>query len=255
MNTVKVNGMQLAYERIGSGQTPLVLVHGYPLDHSIWKEVLPLLEVDFDVILPDLRGFGQSEAVRAQFTLKDMAGDILGLLDRLNIETAVIAGHSMGGYISLAFARDWPERIAGLGLIASQTQADTPERKQARYAAAEEIMRSGVDAVAEDISPKLTPDKRVQVFVRDLIAKQRPVGLAGALKAMAEREDTTMLLPGFRFRVAVIHGEADVLIPVERAREIREVLSGAQLLILSGVGHMPMMEAPRVVAETLKLLK
>jgi 3-oxoadipate enol-lactonase len=254
MNKVRVNGVELAYERSGAGRVPLVLVHGYPLDHSIWKEVLPLLETDFDVVLPDLRGFGQSELVQVQFTLRDMAADILGLLDHLNIDKAVVAGHSMGGYISLAFARDWPERVAGLGLIATQAQADTPERKQARYTAADGMIGSGVKAVAQDMPPKLTPDERVRVFVRDLIAKQRPVGLVGALKAMATREDAMMLLAMFRFPVVVIHGKADVLIPVERARDIQEAFPKAHLVELTGVGHMPMMEAPLAVAEALRAL-
>ena len=123
MEKVNVNGIQIAYIRKGTG-VPLVLVHGYPLDHTIWNEVLPLLENDFDIILPDLRGFGSSDVIESQYKISDMAADIAGLLDQLGIEKAAIAGHSIGGYISLAFARAFPYHVAGLGLVASQALAD-----------------------------------------------------------------------------------------------------------------------------------
>jgi len=250
---VKVNGIQLAYTRIGTGK-PLVLVHGYPLDHSIWNEVLPLLEKDFDIILPDLRGFGGSDTVESQYQISDMAADIAGLLDKLGIEKAVIAGHSMGGYISLAFARAYPDRVAGLGLIASQALADAPANKTVRYEAAAEIMKSGVEPVAESMSAKLTPDKRVQAYVRELIASQRPAGLAGALKAMAERDDSFPILSSFEFPVVVIHGALDALIPVQRAQEIKAEIPHATLTKLPGIGHMPMMEDPQSTANTLRKL-
>jgi pimeloyl-ACP methyl ester carboxylesterase len=253
MKKVIVNGIQIAYMRRGSGK-PLVLVHGYPLDHTIWNEVSPLLENDFDLILPDLRGFGQSEVVESQYKISDMAADIVGLLDQLGIQQTAITGHSMGGYVALAFARAYPDRMLGLGLVASQAPADSLERQQGRYAAAAEIMKTGVAPVAEGMSPKLTPDERVQAFVRALIAEQQSAGLAGALKAMAERGDSTSILSSFQFPVALVHGEADELIPIQRAQEIKAAISHATLMELSGVGHMPMLEKPQATATALKNL-
>lgn len=254
MDKLNVNGIQIAYDRHGSG-TPLVLLHGYPLDHRIWDEIVPLLKDDFELIVPDLRGFGQSELVEEQYTLTDMAADIAALLDKLDIENAYIAGHSMGGYIALAFVRNYPKRVLGLSLIASQALGDTPERKQGRYATADEIMRTGVQTVVESMTPKLTPDNRVQAFVRGLIAAQQPVGLANAMKAMAERPDSTSLLPSIKFPIVVIHGAADELIPVERAREVKAAIEHAYLTELEGTGHMPMLENPRETATTLKKLQ
>jgi len=253
MQKVNVNGVQVAYERRGSG-TPLVLLHGYPLDHRIWNEVVPLLEDDFDMIVPDLRGFGQSEVVEAQYTLADMAADVAALLDELGVEKTYIAGHSMGGYTSLAFVRNDPERVLGLGLIASQAPNDTPERKKGRYASAEEIMKTGVEPVVENMTPKLTPDAQVQGEVRDVIAQQHRTGLANAMKAMAERLDSTSQLSSFRFPVVLVHGEADELIPVERAREITDALQTVYFVELSGVGHLPMLEKPQETAGALRKL-
>jgi pimeloyl-ACP methyl ester carboxylesterase len=251
MDKLKVNGIQIAYEHRGKG-VPLVLLHGYPLDHTIWDEVAPLLQKKFDLILPDLRGFGQSDLVESQYTIVDMAADIVALLDELGIENTYIAGHSMGGYVALAFASNYSKRALGLGLVSSQALADTPERKAGRYATADEIMRTGVEPVAESMSPKLTPDERVQAFVRRLIAAQRPAGLANALKAMAERFDSSGMIPSLKIPVVVVHGAQDELIPVDRAREIKAALAQVYLAELPGTGHMPMMEKSQETAEALE---
>jgi len=251
MEKRKVNGIQLAYERHGSGK-PLVLLHGYPLDHTIWNKVVPLLEDDFDLILPDLRGFGESEVVESQYTIADMAADVAALLHELGIEHTYIAGHSMGGYVALAFIRNFPAKVLGLGMISSQALGDSPERTQDRYAQAEEIMRSGIEPVAENMPSKLTPEEEVQAFVRALIAAQRPAGLAGALKAMGERFDSTLFIPSYTFPVVLVHGDADQLIPIERSKEVKAAIQHARMTELSGVGHMPMMESPQETARALQ---
>jgi len=254
MLKTNVNGIELAYERRGKG-TPLVLVHGYPLDHTIWNPVVPLLENDFDLILPDLRGFGESEAPRTDYRLTDMAADIAGLLDSLGIEKAAVTGHSMGGYVALAFADLYPERLSGLGLVASQALADPPERKAARYQEAEHMLAHGVGEVAEGMSAKLSADSDLQATLKTLIMRQSPQGLAGALRAMAERPDSTPILSKFDFPVAIVHGQADQLVPIERARAVRAAVKKGYLTEIEGAGHMPMMEAPAQTAEALKVLR
>lgn len=253
MNTISVNGIDLAYDRRGKG-TPLVLIHGFPLDSSSWNEIIPLLEDKFDVILPDLRGFGQSTTVETQYTISDMADDVAGLLDHLGIEKAAVAGHSMGGYIALAFVKKYPNRVNGLGLISSQAAGDPPERKEGRYKTAADVAEKGVGVVVEAMTPKLSADARVQAFVRGVIAKQSKSGVIGALKAMAEREDLVSTLSSFDFPVALIHGDADALIPIDRSKEIKSAIPSAKFVELKGAGHMPMMEFAKETAEGLMLL-
>jgi pimeloyl-ACP methyl ester carboxylesterase len=242
----------LAYERIGRG-VPLVLIHGFPFDHSIWDEIVPLLQNDFDLILPDLRGFGESDAPDSASTMADFAADIASLLDHLKIESAFLAGHSMGGYVSLAFADAYPSRVRGLALIASQAAADVPERKLGRYNQARQIAEDGIGETVAGMTPKLSADVRVQKVVHDLMRKQKPAAYIGSLKAMAERADTMSVLEKNSFPVLLIHGDADGLIPLERAREIKSKVPRAQLVELSGNGHMPMMESPQQVANSLKI--
>ena len=253
MQKVNVNGIQLAYERRGR-RTPLVLVHGFPLDHHLWDEVVPLLEDTFDVILPDLRGFGESTTIDSPYGMDELASDIAGLLDQLGIQKAAIAGHSMGGYVALAFARLYPNRVSGLGLVSSQVLADPPERKEGRYKSAADVSANGIGSVVETMTPKFTTDERLQAYARTSMEHQSPAAYIGALKAMAERADSTPLLAALQVPVVVIHGDADSLIPLDRAREVKAALPKAHLVEISGAGHMPMMEAKERTAEALRYL-
>ena len=253
MEKISVNSIELAYERQGNG-TPLVLLHGFPLDHHLWDEIVPLLKDSFDMIIPDLRGFGESETIDTPYTMKDYASDIAGLLDHLSIQKAAVAGHSMGGYVALAFASAYPERVRGLALVSSQAPADPPERKEGRYKTAAEVAEKGISAVVETMAPKFTSDPRLQAVAREIMEKQRPAAYIGALKAMAERADSTPVLSTFTFPLVIIHGEEDALISIDRAREVKASIPGSHYAELRGIGHVPMLEAAEKTAEALKHL-
>ena len=254
METLTVNDIRLAYDRRGTG-TPLVLLHGYPLDHHLWDELAPMLVDTFELILPDLRGFGGSSTVDSFYTMEDIAADIAALLDHLEIQRAAIVGHSMGGYVALAFARLFPERVSGLGLVSSQVLADPQDRKEGRYRSAAEVADKGIASVVETMAPKFTSNPQLQKFARESMERQQPAAYIGSLKAMAERVDSTPLLQTLNVPVVLVHGDADQLIPVDRAREVRAAIPNAHLVEISGAGHMPMMESPEKTAEALKHLK
>ena len=253
MEKININGIELAYKREGRG-TQLVLLHGYPLDHHLWDEIVPLLKDTFDLIIPDLRGFGDSSTIETPYTMNDFASDIAGLLDQLDLQKPAIAGHSMGGYIALAFARLYPERLSALALVASQAQIDPPERKEGRYKSAAEVAEKGIGGVVETMTPKFTSNPKWQAFARKNMEAQQPAAYIGALKAMAERADSMPLLSTIKYPVVVVHGDADALIPIERAREVKAATPGSNLFEISGAGHMPMCEAPNETAQALMLL-
>ncbi len=254
MEKLNINGIKLAYSRHGKGN-PLVLLHGYPLDHHLWDEVTPLLQDTFDLIIPDLRGFGESTTVDTPYTMDDFASDIVGLLNQIDIHKAAIIGHSMGGYVALAFARLYPERVNGLGLVSSQVLADPPDRKEGRYKTAAEVAEKGIGGVVETMTPKFTSDPHWQAFARQSMERQQPAAYIGALKAMAERVDSTSLISGIKYSVVVVHGDSDALIPIERAREVKAVLPESHLVEIKGAGHMPMCEAPHETAQAFMLLR
>jgi 3-oxoadipate enol-lactonase len=254
MLKVEVDKKTIAYARHGKGM-PLVLLHGYPLDHSIWEPLVPFLENDFDLILPDLPGFGDSQVMGGNPSMAGYARVIASLMDMLGVPKAALVGHSMGGYVALAFAQDFPERLFGLGLVSSQVLADPPERKTARYAEARQVTEHGVMDVAYGMSVKLTAALNLQTELKDLILQQQPDGLAAASRAMADRMDSSDLVMGFTLPLVLVHGLSDGLIPVERAQSIKAAVAHATLVEIPNCGHMPMLEAPGVTAEALKALK
>jgi pimeloyl-ACP methyl ester carboxylesterase len=250
MNLIPV---QLYYEEYGKG-FPVVFLHGFPFDHTIWEPLVPLMTGKARLILPDLRGLGRSPAPDGIYSMRLLAEDVLTLMDTLKIECAILIGHSMGGYASLAFAQAYPHRLAGLGLVCTQAGADAPERRQARYQTAEEVGRKGVKVVAENMAPKLTKNPELVKPLQKLIMQNKPKGIIASLKGMAERPDALGWLSAISVPAVVLAGEADGLVSPERAQTMTQLLGKAWLVELPGVGHMPMMEAPQATADALNQL-
>ncbi|MCI0553149.1 MAG: alpha/beta hydrolase, partial [Anaerolineae bacterium] len=138
--------------------------------------------------------------------------------------------------------------------VSSQVLADPPDPKEGRYKSAADVAEKGIGGVVETMTPKFTSDPRLQAVAREIMEKQQPAAYIGALKAMAERLDFTSLLSSFFFPIVIIHGDADALIPVERAREIKAAVPNSYYVELKGVGHVPMLEAAKETAEALKHL-
>ncbi len=248
--TAITSGKNLACERHGRG-VPLMLVHGFPLDRTIWHPLLPHLAGAFDVVLPDLPGFGASPDPAPSPTVEAYAAALAGLLDELGLGQVCLAGHSMGGYVCLAFARLFPQRLLGLGLVASQALDDSPERKAGRYQTAAQVQEQGVRVVADAMAPKLSADPAHVPMLHGLILGQRVPGVVAGLHLMAGRPDSSASLPAFEFPVVLVHGQADALIPPERSREVASAVARGHLFELPGVGHMPMLEAPQQTAKAL----
>lgn len=244
--------IQLAFEEHGSG-LPVVLLHGYPLDRSIWSPLVPLLKEHARLILPDLRGFGQTPLPKEDepYSMRVLADDVLDLLDRLNIEKAVLVGMSMGGYVALAFAHAYPQRLAGLGLVSTQARADSPEKRQDRMKTAEQVRRRGVTRTLKGMAEKLTPKAELVPVLSELINRQSSKGVVAALKGMAERRDSTENLANISVPTVVIAGTDDVLIPMQRSQEMNQLLGWSWLVEIPGGGHMSMMEKPELVADAL----
>jgi len=139
-------------------------------------------------------------------------------------------------------------------LVSSQVLADAPERKEGRYKSAADVAANGIGSVVEAMTPKFTADESLQAYARASMERQQPAAYIGALKAMAERLDSTPLLSSLQVPVVIVHGDADSLIPVDRAREVKAAVPGAHLVEISGAGHMPMMEAKEITAGALKHL-
>ena len=172
----------------GRGKT-VVLLHGYLESLEIWNGFADELARTFRVIAIDLPGHGLSGVVASIHTMDLLAEAVDAVLRHLDIDKAFIIGHSMGGYIALAFVRLYPERVRGLGLIASQVLADAPDRKEGRYKSADDVSKNGIGSVVETMTPKFTPVASLQAYARASMERQQPAAYVGALRAMAERMD------------------------------------------------------------------
>ncbi len=250
---MELKTVELRYKETGQG-VPLVLLHGFPLDHTIWAPILPHLESSIRVIMPDLRGYGQSPDGEEIHSMRLLAADVAALLDRLGLEKVILCGHSMGGYVALSFAHAYPTRLLGLGLVASQADADTPERRQARLITAREIRSRGIKYIADGMPSKLTADPELQQKLHDIILAGKPQALIASLKGMAERPDANPWLTSIKVPAVMIIGGQDQLISKERAASFTRMISKSWLLEIPQAGHMPMMEAPRQVADALQQL-
>ncbi len=247
---MELEPVDLFFEEMGKG-FPVFLLHGYPLNHHIWKPVAERLKDHARVILPDLRGMGQSPVPEGEYSMRLQAEDVHHLMERLGIQKAILVGHSMGGYISLAFARAYPQCLGGLAMVASQAEADSPEKRQGRYISIEEVGRKGVKSVARKMLPRLTQRKDLEPELTDMILKTSKKGIIGALKGMAERPNTLEWLGEITVPAVVIAGAEDVNIPIERGRTMAQMLSRGWLVEVPGAAHLPMLEEPQIVSDAL----
>jgi len=239
---VTINGIEMGYEILGQTGQPIVLIHGFGLDRSIWRDVAKRYLANHRVILPDVRGHGESDAPKGAYSMTSLAKDIKHLLAFLGVSKAIICGHSMGGYIALAFAANSPERLAGLGLITTRAKPDSEDGRAGRYEMVEKVQEEGSIALARSLAPKLSKDEAIISSMRDLIAKSPADGIIGALQAMAERPDRRDLLPKIKVPALVIAGKEDQIINLQDAAEMAEALPKGEFLPINEAGHMPMLE-------------
>lgn len=242
--------MKLYFSEDGKG-IPLILLHGFPFDHSIWDKVLDGLSIGIRAITPDLRGAGKSATDSQTFTIADMAADVVGLMDQLSILKAHIAGHSMGGYVALEIAFSYPDRTAGLALTASHIYADSPEKRASRLKLIAEIRQSTPAEMLAGMPKSLSQDKKVQAICGEYINRADTNGVIGSLHAMAERQSREVFWQESKMPKAVIAGENDQLIPFKTSRKVAALAVNCNLYQIEKAGHMPMLENPAVLTAAL----
>lgn len=252
-----VNGVELALVDRGQGPVTL-LVHGFPLDGTMWSGQIDCLAEQGRVIVPDMRGFGQSGPAGDITTMEQMADDLAALLDALEIDEPIaLGGLSMGGYVALAFAAKYVSRLAALVLCDTRAGADAPEAARGRHETARRVLAEGLGAVADSMMPRLlapaTERDRPDVAdaVRRMILRADPRAVAAALRGMAQRADSTPLLGAIRCPVLAIVGAQDAITPPAEMRAMADAFPRARLVEIPGAGHLATMEQPAMVNEVL----
>jgi len=270
LHHVAAGDVRLAVHTAGQG-LPLLLLHAFPLDHSMWREQAVLAD-DLRLVVPDLRGFGQSHDPAGPVSMAQLADDVAALLDALHVERAVVCGVSMGGYVAQHVAARHPERVRGLILCDTKLEADTPEARSARVDLAGKVGRLGQSILADAMIPRLLAHPRSgdpaatarrtenDALIRDMIERQRVPTIQAALAALGDRPDMTDAMRHVRVPTLLVVGAEDQITPPECLERAEAVIPNAKLLIVPAAGHLVPLEAPEVfnsavlefLAETLR---
>ncbi len=245
----------LAHDAAGVG-TPVLLLHGFPHDRTLWAPQLAGLMSRCRCIAPDLRGFGMSP-VAPPYNMDRYADDVVELLDRLGIERPVVAGLSMGGYVALAMWRRHRRRIRALVLLDTRAGADSDESRAKRRQQIETVRSQGPVVLAAQLLPGQLGDRtrerhpEVVEDVRMMLARAPVEGIVGALEAMISRPDSTPTLRTIDVPTLIVVGEEDSLTPPAEARKLHEGIAGSRLELISGAGHLSSLERPAAVNHVL----
>lgn len=253
MATVPLADLSLFLVDRGEG-TPVVFLHGLPLDHHMWRHQAGELSGRCRVLIPDLRGFGRTTGANDKTTMDRLADDVLEMLDALGLTDPVtICGLSMGGYVALMLARKAPGRVRALVLCDCRSQADAPEAAANRLALAERVLTDGPRIVAESMLPRLfarhTNERNPLAVdeIRNVILAGSSRGIAAAQRGMAEREDLTPSLGQIAVPTLVICGEEDAISPLAEMESLARQIPGAEFVPVPHAGHMAPLEQPAAV--------
>ncbi|NDY72615.1 alpha/beta hydrolase [Desulfobacter hydrogenophilus] len=246
----ELNGIQLAYDEVGEGPAVL-LIHGFPLCRQMWRpQMQALAAAGFRAVVPDLRGFGESEPGTEVGSTDLLADDLIVLLDHLGIEKAVVGGMSMGGYVMLNLLARYPERFSAACFIVTRADADDETARGKRNHLIAEVKAGRPDVVATAFTPLLFADQTVAERpelvdeVRGWMAAASPSGLVVGLEAIRDRSDSSALLPQLKIPALIMGAHEDKAIPPEKSTGMAEQIPGAQLCMVAAAGHMVNIEQP-----------
>jgi pimeloyl-ACP methyl ester carboxylesterase len=241
-----VNGAALHYRDVGQG-LPVLLLHAFPLNGSAFDAQVAALSGRYRFLIPDHRGFGQSSLGQGPTLMEQLAQDGLALLDALKIGSAVVGGVSMGGYAAMALLREDAGRVRGLVLADTQATSDDEAGRARREASAQEALAHGVEPLVRTLLPRLVaagPDSPVGREVAAMMRTASAQAVAAAQRGMALRQDSKDILARYAGPTLVVVGEHDAVTPLEKARQLADLVSGARLEVIPGAGHLSNQEQP-----------
>jgi 3-oxoadipate enol-lactonase len=248
---VQLGDITINYVERGMPQgRPIVFVHGFPFNHSMWEPQMLALPNEFRAIAFDVRGHGESDVGDGQYSIEYFVDDLIALLDHLVLRQAVLCGLSMGGYIALRAFERHPDRFSALILCDTRSEADPNEARAKRANQAKAVKSDGVPKFAEGFlkavfaQETFTTNPDAVERIRSIIVANSPVGIAGTLLALAARTDTTAVLPTVKVPTLILVGEHDSLTPVAASKAMHEKIEGSELHIVPAAAHMSNIENP-----------
>ena len=257
MKRIRSDDAEIAYEVLGDGP-PVVLLHPFPASHGIWLPAAQHLIARYQLILPDLRGHGESGIGEGPATMQKHAADISRVMDALEIGRAAMAGVSIGGYILFEFWRQYRGRVAALALCDTKAGADAPAARAARLQTAAEVLERGVEPFVDSMLPKLigetTRHARPDLVdaARSMMLKMSPEDISLVQRGMAERPDSVPTLKTINVPTLILTGDEDVITGVAEGQSMQQNISGSQMRVIGKAGHYAVWEQPEEAGKCLR---
>jgi pimeloyl-ACP methyl ester carboxylesterase len=242
---ININGVNINDIEVGDpAGIPVVFIHGFPFDKTMWTPQLKSIPAKYRAIAYDLRGHGESDCGDGQFLIEFFVDDLIGLMDYLKIEKAVLVGLSMGGYIALRAVERNPERVIALALCDTKSEADSNEVKIRRARQISIIKNSGIHRFADDFLKAIFAENTflrmpdTVEMIKKIIVKTSPLSLASTLIALAARTDTTPALPQIKVPTLILTGEKDPLTTPEDATKMKQLIPNSKMHIIPEAAHL-----------------
>jgi pimeloyl-ACP methyl ester carboxylesterase len=257
MERLRSDDAEIFYEIRGSG-SPVVLLHPFPCHHEFWNPVAAALYSRYRLILPDLRGHGESEIGEGPALIQKHASDVARVLGAAGVGKAAFVGCSIGGYILFEFWRRFRERVSSLVLCDTRPQADTAEGRANRLKAAAAVLEQGTEPFIESMIPKLMGRTTVAARpdlvdgARAMMHKMSAEDISPVLRGMAERPDSVADLKSINVPTLIVIGEEDLLSTVADGELMRQNIAGSQLKVIPKAGHYAPWEQPELVGKVLR---
>ena len=257
LQKIKSGDAEIVYRVVGEG-APVVLLHPFPANHEFWVPVAEALGTRFRVILPDLRGHGDSDVGEGPATMDKHADDIAGVMDDAGVGRAPLVGVSIGGYVLFEFWRKYRGRVAALGLSNTKAPADSAEARAGRLQAANDVLKRGTEPFFESMVPRLlgksTRETRPDLVdgALRMMRKMSAEDVAQVQRGMAARPDSMDTLKTINVPTLLVTGDEDILTGVNEAELMRQHTSGSQLCVIPKAGHYSGWEQPEDVGKLLR---
>jgi 3-oxoadipate enol-lactonase len=254
---IKSGDAEIVYWTLGDG-SPVVLLHPFPVNHEFWLPVAEVLATRYRIVLPDLRGHGESGVGDGPATMEKHAADIAHVMDDANVGRAPLVGVSIGGYALFEFWRKHRGRVTALGLFNTKAPADGPEARAARLQAANDVVERGTEPFFDSMVPKLMA-KTTREMRPDLVdgalrmmRKMSPEDVAQVQRGMAARPDSIETLKTINIPTLLVTGDEDQMTGVNEAELMRQHIPGSQLRVIPKAGHYSPWEQPQDAASILR---
>ena len=256
--SVNINNLDVSYDDLGEGSIPIVFLHGFPFDKTMWNEQLESLRTKHRVIACDIRGFGKSKDESSPLSIDLFTNDLILFIDKLDLEKVIICGLSMGGFIALNTMKRFPSRVEALILCDTQCIADSYEVKVKRYKAINEINEYGVTNFNEGFIKNVfhkdsitTKPELVEQLRRVVFSNSQHIITQG-LVALAGRSETCSILNTIHIPTLIICGKEDIVTPLDESKFMNKHIKDSIIHVINNAGHVSNLEEPIIFNKLLR---